>query len=271
VRRRKRKIVRWALLEWARDVEGLKISEGVAFDGLENFAFSQFDPNNLNHAVGKKSFFIYDFNLSSMNRKGRMSPRQKKKKILLEEIYGKYPGNAIEKDSLKVFTRLLEKSDSNLTLHTDDHHAYRRALTSMPGRNRIFHMVTPSKVGRNFRNRLFPINHTDMLTRHQLCDFKRETIAFAKTTVGMLGSFVLFATYKNYMRTRFKKPHVRDPRAHLESPAMHLGLRKRVLGFKELFHRRISVHHVKLSEDWLNLFDSTDDYSRRTIRPYAGI
>ncbi|RZA07871.1 MAG: IS1 family transposase, partial [Proteobacteria bacterium] len=78
VRRRRKKLTRWALLRSAKDQSTLKLTESVAFDGLENFAFSQFDQNNLNHAVGRESYYVYDFNLSIMNRKGRMSPRQQR-------------------------------------------------------------------------------------------------------------------------------------------------------------------------------------------------
>ncbi|RZA09923.1 MAG: hypothetical protein EOP11_00180, partial [Proteobacteria bacterium] len=71
VRRRKKKLARWGLLKWAKDLSKVKIEESIAYDGLENFSNSQYDPNNLNHAVGRESFFVYDFNLSPLNRKGR--------------------------------------------------------------------------------------------------------------------------------------------------------------------------------------------------------
>jgi hypothetical protein len=92
VKRKVQKLARWTLLRMAQDAS-LAINESIAFDGLENFSFSQFDPNNLNHAVGRESYYIYDFNLAPMNRKGRMSPRQKAKKKALEEKHGPYPKN----------------------------------------------------------------------------------------------------------------------------------------------------------------------------------
>lgn len=271
VRRRKKKLARWALLEWAKDLERVRIKESVAFDGLENFAYSQFDPNNLNHAVGRESYFIYDFNLSPMNRRGKKSPRQKAEKAALEETFGKYDGRAIEKGARRVFERLLARADGDLHLHSDNHYAYRRAIRRMPDGGRIIHAITPAKLARNFRNRLFAINHTDMLTRHQLSAFKRETIAFSKHTIGMIESFTLFCVQKNYMRPKFYKMNKRDPRAHLDSPAVALGLRKKIQTFREFYRERPSVHHVRLSEDWQDYFDSTDLSSRRCIRPYGGI
>jgi transposase-like protein len=271
VRRKLKKMARWTLLKLAKDQESMRIKEPVAFDGLENFSFSQYDPNNLNHAVGKESYYIYDFNLSPMNRKGLMSHRQKVRSRILEEKYGKYPASAIEDGARKIFERLLQKSEGTLELHSDNHFSYRSALSKIIGNERIAHFITPGKTARNFRNRLFPINHTDMLTRHHLADYKRETISFAKTTQAMMESFILFAGRKNYRRPRFLNPHQRDPRAHLESPAMKLGLEKKIVSFNEFYSQRISRYHVRLNEDWESLFRGLDPTSRRPIRAYRGI
>lgn len=271
VRRKKKKLARWALLYWAKDLEKIKIRESVAYDGLENFSYSQYDPNNINHAVGRESLFVYDFNLSPMNRKGVMSDRQKVINKKLVNYHGKYDGRAIQADTRKIFARLLAKTEGDLHLHSDNHYAYRRAIKSLPDKDRVVHAITLAKLTRNFRNRLFAINHTDMLTRHQTGNFKRETISFAKNTVAMAETFILLAAHKNYLRPRFFRKHKRDPKAHLESPAMALGLKEKILTFRELYRSRISVHHVALNCDWQDFFDSTDLRSRRCIRAYAGI
>lgn len=272
IRRKLKKIARWTILRLAKDSENLSIDEPIAFDGLENFAGSQYSPNNVNHAVGKQSYFIYDFNLSTMNRKGKMSLRQKRKKKLLEGKHGRFPSCAILDDSKRIFERLLKRTGvQGLHLHTDNHFLYRRAIRKIENNQNLFHYVTPAKVARNFRNRLFPINHTDLLTRQQLADFKRETIAFSKTSVAMLESFVIFAGFKNYRRERFLKPHRSDPKAHLESPAMYLKLTDRVLRFNEMFDERITAHQVQLNSDWKSLFQSIDLISRERIRNYNGI
>jgi len=260
-------MARWALLAWAKDLEKVSIQESVAFDGLENFSFSQYEPNNINHAVGRESLFVYDFNLSAMNRKGRMSQRQKKRKKKLEEKHGRFP-SAIAKDARAIFERLLAKAD-RLTLHSDNHYAYREALGRIKS-PKLFHQITSSKVARNYRNRLFAINHTDLLSRHHLADYKRETIAFAKHTVSMQESFVLLSVYKNYMRPCFIKPH-KDRSFNKESPAMRLGLKKHILSFGEFFRIRPAKIQVKLNPDWQKLFQRLDPTSRHPILSYQGI
>jgi DNA-binding transcriptional MocR family regulator len=79
IQRRFRELAAQGLIQQAKKTERLKIREPIAFDGLENFAFSQYDPNNINHAFGKESLFLYDFNYCPINRKGRMTDTQRKR------------------------------------------------------------------------------------------------------------------------------------------------------------------------------------------------
>ncbi len=271
VLRRIKKMSRHSLLRMSKDTEGLNIKESIAYDGLENFSFSQYDPNNINHAIGRESLFMYDFNFCHINRKGKMSSEQKQKKKMLDDKHKKYPPRAIETCSKRIFERLLTKCDQSLHLHTDNHFMYRNAIANIKSQKKIAHFITPAKVARNYKNRLFAINHMDLLTRHHLCDFKRETIAFAKTSQAMVESFVLFSAYKNYMREKFTKKQKGDITANIISPAMHLGLVGKILNFREFFHTRISKYHVKLNEDWKMYFEGVDPFSRRKIRPYTGI
>jgi transposase-like protein len=135
------KISEFGLLVMAKDLEKLKIKESIAFDGLENFAFSQYDPNVINHAIGRESLFTYDFNFCHLNRKGRMTSRQKERKLSLEKKYGKYPGQAQRHCAGRIFRRLLAKSGAPLTLHSDDHFMYREAIKDI-GATRLIHEVT---------------------------------------------------------------------------------------------------------------------------------
>jgi hypothetical protein len=271
VLRRKSKIARQALLTQTKLLDGLKIKESVAMDGLENFAFSQYDPNNLNHAVGRGTFFCYDFNFAPMNRKGRMSGRQIIRKKQFENKFRKYDPRAIEASSERLFQRLFERCEGELTLHTDNHYMYRAALARLRGSFQFAHMITPGKVARNFRNRLFAINHIDLLTRQKVASFKRETVSFAKHSVGMLEDFAIFMIQKNFMRMKFLKKHSRDPLSNEETPAMRLGLTNKRLTFYELFAVRITKYQVSLNDDWLALFERKDTSSRRPISAYLGM
>ena len=265
VQRRFRKLARQGLLIQASKTEGLRIKESVAYDGLENFAGSQFDPNNVNHVVGRNSLFLYDFNYSPLNRKGRMSERQKLRNRQLGDIHGRYAAGAIRKATRRILERLLSRTEGNLVFHSDYHYAYRRAIRSLRNRSRIKHIITPAKVARNYRNKLFAINHVDMLSRQQLTTFKRETIAFAKHSIAMIESFTLLMVWKNFLRPMFTKKQRRDPKANTDSPAMRVGIESKILHFREFYRMRLMPTQVRLNEDWANFVDRKDPTSRRLI------
>ena len=124
-------------------------------------------------------------------------------------------------------------------------------------------MITPAKVARNFRNRLFAINHVDLLTRQNLATFKRETIAFAKHSLGMIQSFSLLMVWKNFLRPVFTKKQKRDPLSNSESPAMRVGIEDRILKFHDFYRIRLAKTQVKLNEDWALYLNRVEETSRR--------
>ena len=120
----------WAFLHHRERFNRLKgFDEPLCYDGLENFAKSQFDPNHINQVVGRDSLFIYDFNFAPLNRKGRMSERQKKRKAQIEQDDGAYPKRAIRLATTSILQRILSKQkDKKLVLLTDEHFQYKRSL-----------------------------------------------------------------------------------------------------------------------------------------------
>ncbi len=272
VRRRLIKMSRFSLLKHAYLTRKLPVLETIVYDGLQNFSYSQYDPNNINHAIGKETLFLYDFNFAPMNRKGRMSTRQKVIKKKLEEKHGPYPRDAIRTATRNIVARLHSRSPTKvLNFLSDNHFQYRRAIREDLPHLRIRHATVPSKIYRNYRNQLFAINHLDMLSRHHLAPFKRETISFSKTSISMQECFALFTVYKNYMRPRFVKKHKLDPLSNLRSPAMDAGVTDKILNFRDFFQNRVTIPQVELSSDWLSLVRRIDRYSRRPITPYKGI
>lgn len=272
VRIRLRKMKNWQLLVHADLTEGLKISEPIVYDGIENFSFSQYDPNNTNHAVGKESLFVYDFNFAPINRKGRMSLRQRRRKAWLEERFGPHPRQAIRTSTRKLFKRLIEKTETReLTIFSDRHYQYQRVVQEDLRREKIHHVTVSSKTARNFHNPLFAVNNIDLQLRQNSAEFKRETIAFPKHAIGLMEAFILNVLHRNYMRPKFWGTHRSDPRCSQRSPAMELGLTDRILSFKEMFQVRVSRHHVKLNEDWLSFLTLIDTPSRRPIKSYPVI
>ena len=237
----------------------LKITEPVAYDGLENFAGSQYDPNNINHAVGRNSLFIYDFNFAPLNRKGRISPWQKRRLRQLTTVHGRYNPQAIRISTCDLLKRLYVRRPKNqvLFLLSDEHFQYRRALAEDLRFQNLEHQTISSKACRNYQNILFSVNHADLLIRQNIAAFARETISFSKTPGRMCHRYALFMVHKNYMCPQFTKKQSRREDANSKSPAERVGLCNRLLGFQDIFHLRSSPKNIlSMSSDWKSFWNA---------------
>jgi len=249
-------------------LQHIQLSEIICYDGLENFAKSQFEPNYINQAVGHNSLFIYDFNAAILNRKGRTSDNQKLKLDQLNQLYGRFNPQAIRIATKDLFKRLWELKNRNtfpqeitkntqniqkepLIIFSDQHFQYQRAVKQDLKGLPIRLETISSKATRNFQNILFAVNHVDLLIRQGLAPFSRETISFSKTHGMMVQKYALFMVYKNYMTTQFTKKHLRRPKAHLESPAQSLKITNKILNFKDIFEWRSQKEDTKSwNHDW---------------------
>jgi len=269
VRTRLLRLARVGLARHASFIEELKIREPIAYDGLECFARSQYEPNNINQAIGVNSLFCYTFNFAPLNRKGRMSSRQRCYLHKLEGKEGRFDPRAIRTSTEALFRELLQKKDPalpKLTLHTDEHFQYRRALDrdlSPNERSQIDHVSVSSKATRNYKNILFAVNHMDLLSRRYVAAFSRETICFAKKHSRMIHKYLLFTCYKNYMKPQFVKAHKSDLRAHTHSPSMILGLTTKLMSFQDFFGQPRPISHCKnLPSQWQAIANDTVPFQR---------
>lgn len=265
IRRRLKLMSQWALLEQSLRTTNYKLTEPIIYDGLEAYAISQYEPNQIQQAIGKESLFIHDFNFVPLNRKGKMSLKQKRVNKYLESNTGRYDPKAIRKGSVEIFRRLYEKR-ADLTnpfiLCSDRHFQYRRAVEIDLKDLNIQHVTVSSKATRNYKNVLFPINHADLLIRQHCAAFRRETIAFAKTHERMIQKYALFMVWKNFFRTQFVKPHARDPETNRATPAMRLGIVSKPLEFHEFFNTKRTLKQVTLSREWNCFYHEIPTYQR---------
>ncbi len=249
------------------------INEAISYDGLENFAGSQYEPNYINQAIGAESLFVYDCNFSPLNRKGYMSERQKLKNQEIARTRGRFPTYAVQSATTVLLKRLLakQKPGRRLELHTDEHYQYRRSikfdLSSFP----IEHKTISAKAYRNFQSILLPVNHADLLIRKNVGAFSRETISFSKTHSAMCKKYFLFMIYKNYMAPQFTKKLKRRPRCHLESPAQALGIETKPLSFQEYFCEPRTQIQVQIPDEWKLIIKGKIPYARRLCNQGRGI
>jgi transposase-like protein len=213
-------------------------SEPIVLDGFESFEHSQYWITHLNTVVGAESHFCYATSVAELRRKGRMKPRQKKRRAQLEERYGRPDPKSIEKSAAEVLALVVPPGVPEVTLRSDDHRAYPRALARLPDRS-FRHEVTSSKLPRTTGNPLFPVNLLHLLMRHSGANQKRETIAWSKRNQSMLWRDALHRVWRNYVK------HFSERRKK-GSPAMRLGLADRILSWSELLAQRLFVTRMEL-------------------------
>ena len=116
--------------------------EPLVIDGFESFEYSQYFPFHFNVLVGKHSHFFYSFTESPLRRKGTMTAHQKKCREALESQLGRPDPKAIERGVADLL-RSSVSPGKQLTLHSDEHPAYPRALRRLPP-NSVRHLTTSS-------------------------------------------------------------------------------------------------------------------------------
>jgi hypothetical protein len=268
VRTRLMRLFRLGIVKHGHILDHISIGEEVAYDGLEAFAHSQYEPNNVNHVVGASSLFTYLFNFAPMNRKGRMSDRQRVYLEKIEQKQGRFDPRAIRVSTRRIFKEVVNRKSSKLSqvvIRSDEHFQYRKAMGDLEDRirNKIIHDTVSSKAVRNFKNILFAVNHVDLLIRKDSAAFARETICFAKKHSRMMHKYFLIACYKNYMKPQFVKKQVRNLTATTDSPAMKLEICDKLLSFRDYFQYRNPVADIsKLPLDWKLLYKDRVAFTR---------
>jgi hypothetical protein len=240
---------RHALLFLSRHRPPLTCDEPLVIDGFESFAYSQYHPLHVNVAVGADTHFVYGFTHSPLRRKGTMTAKQRERRQQLERQFGRPDPKAVEL-GIAALLRLAASTPQPLTVRSDEHPAYPRALRRLGGWT-IRHECTPSVASRTPQNPLFPVNLLDLLLRHNGANHKRETIAFSKRDQSVIERAAVLTVWRNFI-----KP-VSERRGG-GTPAMQLGLRAGPLSWRAVLKERLFPTRESLPGPWA-------DYYRRRV------
>ena len=220
--------------------------EALVVDGFESFEWSQYHPLHLNLAVGADSHFIYGFTDAELRRKGRMTPRQKRRRGALEARFGRPDPRAIEKSMAELLASVVP-AGACVEVRSDEHPAYPRAWRRLAGVD-VVHRVTPSKKARTARNPLFPVNRADLWLRHAGANHRRETIAFSKRRASVVERAAMLAVFLNYQKSFSEKRQD-------ATPAQRLGLRPGRLCTRELLRPRLFPSRIPLPGPWRRYYE----------------
>lgn len=211
--------------------------EPLVVDGFETFERSQDIPVHFHTAAGADSHFVYAFTDSELRRKGRMTPRQRRRREQRERTLGRPDPQSIERE-MAALVALVVPPGTAAQLRSDEHPAYPRAWRRLADR-RIAHETVSSKQARTPANPLFAANLLDLLIRHSSANHKRETIAFSKRRQSAAERLWILVVWRNYLKSFSERK--RDA-----TPAQRLGLVKRKLTVDDVLSERLFPSRVEL-------------------------
>ena len=220
-------------------------NEAIVIDGLVSFEYSQFWPFEINSAVGASSHFVYGFLDAELRRSGRMTDKQKARREELEKAHGTPAPNATE-ESIEKLLRMVARSASKLSVISDEHAAYPRAMRKLDCE--IEHRAVSSRLARTPSNPLHPVNLLDLLVRHCSSNNKRKTIAFSKRRQGSLERTAVFQVWRNWEKRRSEQ------KPDSPTPAMALGIASAPLGPADILSRRLFPSLVSLPEPMRDIY-----------------
>jgi hypothetical protein len=236
---------RHALLFHCRQRPRGPIEEAVALDSFEGFEYSQYYPTHFHMVIGAESHFLYGFTETELRRKGRMTSGQKRRRVALEAKLGKPDPRSTEKEVAELL-RIVAPHSQKLTVHSDEHHDYPRAIRRN-GHLSVEHRTISSRKARTTKNPLFPVNLVDLLIRHSGSDHKRETIAFPKRRQCACERMWVFAVWRNFIKAFSEQKQD-------GSPAMRLGHTDHRLTVEDVLKERLFPETVGLPRRWADYY-----------------
>jgi transposase-like protein len=222
-----------AALERARKSGGI----GGAFqlDELETFEHSRrLKPVTVPFLIERSSYFVVHAATAPLPARGGLSPRWRKKKEMLEAVLGRRRSGSVAAVR-ECFERLdaLHPRAQSVAVSTDRKKSYCPTLRRVFGA-RMQHAQHSSTAVRNYKNPLFPINHTFAMLRDGVSRLVRRNWGAAKLRERLERHLWIWIAYRNYVRGITND-------APDTTPAMALGIERFQWRREELLGWRIFV------------------------------
>lgn len=223
-----------------------ELREPLALDGFRTFERSQYHPTEFHLAIGQQSHYLHGFADSELRRSGRMRPRQRRRRAQLEARWGRPDPRSTERD-VATLLEIVTQGATALTLYTDEHQDYPRALARLRHRVMVAHHTVSSRAARTTKNPLWAINLRDLLLRHSGANHKRETIAFSKRRQSAAERLWLTLVWLNYVK--WFSERTRDA-----TPAMRAGVCEARWSLEVILAERRFITRIPLPERWARYY-----------------
>ena len=189
-----------AQLKKCREMGGTR---GVfQLDELETFEHNRkLKPVTMSVLIERKSYFVVHTRAGTLPARRPMKSWQAARLAEIEALEGKRrsQSRACIQQSFEALNQLLTP-EAPVVFQSDMKRTYpaecRRATWGRP----FFHKTTSSRERRDYRNLLFPINHTLAMMRDGMSCLVRRSWSVSKTIRGLERHVAIWTAYRNYVR-----------------------------------------------------------------------
>ena len=215
----------------------------MALDELETFESDRLlAPVTVPVLVEKRSLFVVDLRAAPLAARGRLAPRDRRRKAEREACLGRRRSGSAEavRGCLETWRRFGPKPGTYIELHTDRKSSYPKLYrevfpTHMRGQARV-----SSRERRDRRNALFVSNHTNAMLRDGLSRLVRESWGHSKTRLRLARHLWVWVVFRNYVRGLTRRRWAR-------TSAMVLGIAARKLPWRDVLRWRDPFFSLSLS------------------------
>src|SRR6185503_10630812 len=176
-----------------------QLDELETFEGRRNTR-----PLSVPVLIERESRFVIWAESATIRPRGRMTPARRR----AMERDAKRFGRRRDQSRSRVRRTLVRGRDITrsmplVLLETDKKTSYVALAEEVFGRERLIHRTTSSKLPRDIRNPLFPINQTEAIARDLMGRLRRQSWLASKKRRYLDLALQVFAAYRNYVRRRF--------------------------------------------------------------------
>ncbi len=174
------------------------LSGPFQLDELESFEANRYQPVTVPVLIERSSLFIVATAVGPLRRKGRLTPRQRRRRAEHEALHGRRP--SLSRAAVHtVLSRLCQVASPPIVLESDRKPLYGQVGTHLFGDALVWRTHSAS-ARRDRGNPLFPINHTNARLRHFLARLRRRTWCVTKRRVCLQAHLHIATLWSNYCR-----------------------------------------------------------------------
>ena len=203
-------------------------------DELETFEHSRrLAPLTVPVLIESGTYFVLDLEVDTLPARGRLAPALREKKRARAALLGVRRNRS--QDAVSRCLDTLQASTlrgARVVIATDRKPSYVGALRRRFG-GALRHSRHSSTAVRNYKNPLFPINHTLAMLRDGLSRLVRRTWATTKSALRLERHLWIWVCWRNYLRGITNKAPATTPAMALG--LLHLQLRRRLLLARRVF------------------------------------